>query len=109
LVFDADVIYSYVPPWDGAVAGMHEKYGLAHLKRHERLRGTSENDPGYYRPDLPIAAVSSLSIIPTMLTRTWGFVERTTNLKLLDKFWDKSESPFLEENFGFAARVSNQW
>jgi hypothetical protein len=44
-----------------------------------------------------------------MLTRTWGFVERTTNLKLLDKFWDKSESPFLEENFGFAARVSNQW
>ena len=101
--YDADVIYSYVPLSDEAVAGVHEKYGPAHLKRHERLRGTSDSDPGYYRPDLPIAAVSSLSIIPTVLTRTWGFIERITNLKLLDKFWDRSESPFLEENFGFLA------
>ncbi len=101
--FDADVIYSFVPLSDEVVGGMHEKYGPAHLKRHERLGGANVTDPGCYRPDLPIAMVSSLSIIPTVLARTWGFIERITNLKLLDRFWDRSESQFLEENFGFVS------
>jgi hypothetical protein len=101
--FDADVIYSYVPLSDGAVARIHEKYGPAHFKRHERLGITNVTDPGYYRPDLPIATVSSLSTVPAILTRTWGFIERITNLRLLDKFWETDESKFLEENFGFVA------
>lgn len=99
--FDADVIYSYVPLSDGVVGRIHEKYGPAHLQRHERLGSTNVTDPGYYRPDLPIATVSSLSTIPTVLTRTWGFLEPITNLELLDKFWDAGQSKFLEENFGF--------
>jgi hypothetical protein len=94
LYFDADVIYSYVALGDNVVAGIHERYSPAHLKYHDSKQAHS-------RPDLPLAAVSSLSIIPTVLTRTWGFIERITDLKLLNKFWDRTESPFLQENFGF--------
>jgi hypothetical protein len=98
--YDADVIYSYVALTDEVVAGVHERYGPAHLKWHGAMN-RKEDTPGYFKPELPIAGLSCLSVVPALLSRRWNLLERLTNPQILNKFWDRSESRFLSENFGF--------
>jgi len=98
--YNADVIYSYAALTDGAVASIHEQYGPAHLKQHGGMNQTKDA-PGYFEPDLPILGLSSLSVLPALLSRRWNVLERLTNPQILSKFWDRSESRFLSEIFGF--------
>jgi hypothetical protein len=100
--YDADIIYSYVALTDEAVASIHEQYGPAHLKRHgDGLPNQNQDAPSYFKPQLPISGLSSLSVVPALLTRRWNVLERLVTPQILNKFWDGSESPFLAENFGF--------
>jgi len=98
--YDADIVYSYVHLSDAAVAGIHERYGPAHLKYHGGAirRGDA---PPQYKPELPVQALASLSVISALLSRPWTALNRLANAQVLSKFWDRSESPFLAENFGF--------
>jgi hypothetical protein len=98
--YDADIIYSFVPLTDAAVAAVHEKYGPAHLVYHNPI-GLTSNERKYARIELPIRSLPSLSTVPAWLSRTWGFAERITRLRLIDKYFDQSESRFISENFGF--------
>jgi hypothetical protein len=105
--YDADVIYSYVALTDEAIVTMHEQYGPAHLKRHGGLN-QKQDAPGYFKPELPIPGLPSLSIVPALLSRRWNVLERLTNPQILSKFWEPSESPFISENFGFLSNSFNQ-
>ena len=71
--YDPDVIYSFVALTDGTVTRVHEKYGPAHLVYHNRI-GRKRGEEGYFRIELPLKAVPSLSVVPALLSRTWGFV-----------------------------------
>src|SRR5262249_50106386 len=100
--YDADIIYSFVPLNDQAVAAIHEKYGPAHLHHHSPI-GAGKVDDRYSRIELPIPGLRSLSIVPALLTRSWGIRGRMSDVRIIDKFWDQSQSPFIKENFGFLA------
>ena len=100
--YDSDVIYSFVALTDETVARVHEKYGPAHLVHHNPI-GRKRGEVGYFRIELPLKAVPSLSVVPALLSRTWGF-ERLSDLRIIDNYdnnFDQSQSPFIEENFGF--------
>ena len=98
--YDPDVIYSFVALTDGTVTRVHEKYGPAHLVYHNRI-GRKRGEEGYFRIELPLKAVPSLSVVPALLSRTWGFGERLSDLRIIDQYFDQSQSPFIKENFGF--------
>jgi hypothetical protein len=78
--YDADVICSFVPLTDDAVAAIHERYCPAHLV----YRKPPEAPPGtdsYFRVESPLRSLCSLSIIPALLSRPWGLGERMTDLR----------------------------
>ena len=100
LHYDADVIYSFVALADSAVADIHERYCPAHLEYHKPI-GKTKGDERYFRIELPIRGLRSLSVVPAMQTRTWGIGERMTDVRVIDRFFDRSESAFISENFGF--------
>ena len=100
LYYDADIIYSFVELSDGTVADLHEQYAPSHLVLHRELqRDAPENR--HYRIELPITSLSSLSVVPAFLSRSWGLGGPPQNVSLLSKYWDSSSSQFLQENFGF--------
>jgi hypothetical protein len=98
--YDPDVIYSFVALTDGTVTRVHEKYGPAHLVYHKPI-GRKRGEEGYFRIELPLKAVPSLSVVPALLSRTWGIGERLSDLRIIDIYFDQSRSPFIKENFGF--------
>jgi hypothetical protein len=98
--FDADIIYSFVRLDDAAVADMHERFGPAYLVLHPDRRRDAKEERSF-RIELPLQGLSSLSVLPVFTSRSWGFEGPPKNIKLVTKFWDGSESLFLQENFGF--------
>jgi hypothetical protein len=98
--YDADVIYSFVALTDETVTRVHEKYGPAHLVYHKPI-GRQQGEEDYFRIKLPMQGVLSLSVVPALLSRTWGIGERLSDLRIIDKYFDQSRSPFIRENFGF--------
>ena len=92
---DPDVIYSFVDLKEEAVLALHERYAPAHLVRHG-MHGARE-----YSIELPVGGLTSLSVLPALLSRNWGYEGPPKNLRLLGKYWDQSSSLFLQENFGF--------
>src|SRR5262245_60729419 len=100
--FDADIIYSFVALCDQVVTDMHERYAPAHLLQHWDHKAVDQQPAFEIR--LPYQALSSLSVLPAFCSRPWGFDGRPRNITVLNKFWDHSESRFLEENFGFLIR-----
>ena len=44
-------------------------------------------------------------MLPVFRGRTWGFDGPPREVKVLNKHWDQSASPFLEENFGFLSKT----
>ena len=102
--FDADILYSFVALDDAAVAQIRERYGPAHLLKHRKF----QRDPTHersFRIELPVTGLSSLSVLPVFRGRTWGFDGPPRDVKVLSKHWDRSVSPFLEENFGFLSKT----
>jgi hypothetical protein len=97
--FDADIIYSFVRLDDAAVADMHERFGPAFLMLHEDRRMGAEGKRSF-GIKLPLAGLSSLSVLPAFASRSWTHEGPPRNIKVLTKFWDRGESPFLQENFG---------
>lgn len=97
--FDADIIYSFVPLSDSAVELLHEQYAPALLTKHVIYRADVGN-PSNYRIALPVAALSSLSVLPAFLSRPSPFSPITKSAQLLDTFSSQARYPFLRENFG---------
>jgi hypothetical protein len=102
--FDADIFYSFVALDDASVAHIHERYGPAHLLRHREFQRDPTQKPSF-RIELPVTGLSSLSVLPVFCGRTWGFDGPPRDVKVLNKHWDGSASPFLEENFGFLSKT----
>lgn len=97
--FDPDIIYSFVHLTDAAVAEMHERFGPAYLLLHPVTLGAQQERS--FRIELPLRALSSLSVLSAYASRNWGYDGPPQNIKVLNIFWDRSESRFLRENFGF--------
>ncbi|OYX98116.1 MAG: hypothetical protein B7Y80_17240 [Hyphomicrobium sp. 32-62-53] len=102
--FDADILYSFVALDDASVARIHERYGPAHLVRHREFQRDPTRERSF-RIELPVNGLSSLSVLPVFRGRTWGFDGPPLDVKVLSKHWDRSASPFLEENFGFLSKT----
>lgn len=100
--FDPDVVYSFVNLTDAVVATFHERYAPAHLTHHREL-GIKADEPRRFRIKLPLQGLSSLSVLPTFISRSWGFEGPPKNIKLLSKYWDSDEARFLAENFGLVS------
>jgi hypothetical protein len=98
--FDADVIYSFVTLADAAVAALHERYAPAHLLLHQEI-GIRTPGERSFEIRLPLEGLTSLSVLPAFLARPWGIGGPPKDIKILDKFWDEAQSPFVQENFGF--------
>ncbi len=98
--FDADVAYSFVALSDPAILAFHERYAPAHLVYHREWQRDSSAERSF-KIELPLPGLSSLSVLPAFLSRSWGFDGPPRNVKILSKYWDQSESQFLQENFGF--------
>lgn len=96
-LFDADVIYSYAKLNEAAVQSTHEQFCPARLMYHNVQRFGQVN----YKPELPFSGLNSLSVIPALLEQSWGPFGKIVDLRILNKFWDQSESRVLRENFGF--------
>lgn len=98
--FDADIIYSFADLTDKAIENLDEKYAPGIICHHEdRYRGP-EGDRRY-NIELPIQALSCLSVLPMFASRRWGFGDKPQNILSFDKFWDGSSDAFISENFGF--------
>jgi hypothetical protein len=100
--FDADIIYSFVKLDDAVVADLHELLGPAFLRFHEDRRRSGEAERSF-SIRLPMAGVSSLSVLPAYASRSWTHEGPPRNIKVLTKFWDRGESSFLQENFGLVS------
>ena len=108
-LFDPDVIYSYVSLDDQAIASLNETFCPAKLVAHADRR--SSPDPANYEPALPFRALNSLSLVPALHGRHLSFWERLSDIQIIDRYFDQSESAFLRENFGFISssfRTSNR-
>src|SRR5262249_18482982 len=92
--FDADIIYSFVRLGDAAVADIHERFGPAFLPLHPDYRRSADEERSF-GVRLPVPALSSLSVLPVYASRAWSHEGPPQNIKVLTKFWDKSESAFL--------------
>ncbi|GGF62519.1 hypothetical protein GCM10007301_22800 [Azorhizobium oxalatiphilum] len=99
-VFDADIIYSFADLSDEAVAYLHETCGPAHLIKHRELSAKT-GEVLRYDIQLPISSLLSLSVLPAFRARSWGFEGPPRDIKVLETYWDGSDTPFLRENFGF--------
>ena len=97
--FDPDIIYSFVPLTDDAVAAVHERFSPAFLRLHQEPR--LQEGPPRFLIELPIAGLSSLSVLPAYASRSRGFPGQASKTEVLDRFWDRSSAPFVQENFGF--------
>ena len=80
-----------------AVAELHERFGPAFLMLHEDRRLGAEGKRSF-GIRLPLAGVSSLSVLPAFASRSWTHEGPPRNIKVLTKFWDRGESTFLQEN-----------
>ena len=98
--YDPDIIYSFVALSEEAIARIHEKYCPTHLKINSSA-ARPEQAAELGRVELPIQGLSSLSLITTLLNRRNMLTQKISDLKIIDKYYDGSESQFLEENFGF--------
>ena len=81
---------------------MHERFGPAFLMLHEDRRLGAEGKRSF-GIRLPLAGVSSLSVLPAFASRSWTHEGPPRNIKVLTKFWDRGESTFLQENFGLVS------
>ncbi|MEH2494482.1 hypothetical protein V1294_000961 [Bradyrhizobium sp. AZCC 1678] len=98
--YDPDIIYSFVALSEDAIARIHEKYCPTHLKI-DSSAARPEQAADLWRVELPIQGLGSLSLVTALLNRRNMLTGKISDLKIIDKYYDRSESQFLEENFGF--------
>ncbi|MDA9435115.1 hypothetical protein [Bradyrhizobium sp. CCBAU 51627] len=99
---DPDIIYSFVALSEDAIARIHEKYCPLYLKI-DASATRPEQVAEIWRIELPIQGLGSLSLITALLNRRNMLTGKISDLKVIDKYYDRGESRFLEENFGFVS------
>ena len=104
--YDPDIIYSYVDLSDAVIERYHEKLGPAFLVRHDFHR-REERDLHAYRPHLPVAPLSALSVV-AMLTRG-DMISAPRPVALVDTQLGTPPSLFLQENFGCYSQSLSPW
>jgi len=97
---DPDIIYSFVALSESAIARIQERYCPLYLKI-DASATRPEQVAELWRIELPIQGLSSLSLITALLNRRSILTGKISDLKVIDKYYDRGESRFLEENFGF--------
>ena len=70
---------------------MHERFGPAFLMLHED-RSLGAEGKRSFGIRLPLAGLSSLSVLPAFASRSWTHEGPPQNIKVLTKFWDRGES-----------------
>jgi len=106
--FDADVIYSFVSLNNAAIADMHEQYAPAYFNYHFK-RSVGHGKEEKFLIELPLRGLESLSVLPAFRSRAWAGSGRPKNVSVFNKFYDRSESKFIEENFGFLSKSFHNW
>ncbi|WP_146038089.1 hypothetical protein [Tabrizicola aquatica] len=104
-VYDPDVVYSYVDLTDAAILDFHERFTPGDLVLHY-LAGSAE-DWRRLRVSLPLEPLHSVSVIPMVKRHLQSRIDPIDKLFIVDRFWDKSHSEFIENNFGFISDTSS--
>lgn len=102
LLFDADIIYSYIDLAPDVIADIHETYCPLYLKKHQ-IYGDRKHDDHTLFPKLPLNGVTSLSILPMVRERR-GILDTNTR-KILDKDFGFDATQFFTDNFGFVSHT----
>ncbi len=105
-VYDADILYSYVDYDDATIEHLHEQFGPAFLIRHN-FYGRQERDQHAYRPQLPVAPLSVLSVTSVM-TRG-NMISAPRPVALIDCNLGTRPSPFLQQSFGCYSQSLSPW
>ena len=95
--FDPDVIYSYVGLGEAAVVYLHEWLFPSSLVRHEFFRA-DRRDAHDYRPRLPIAGLSVVTVLPRAAAPRLGGAR---GVRIIDAFGRMRGEAFARDSFGF--------
>jgi hypothetical protein len=97
-VYDPDIIYSYVDLTAASQAEIHEQFYPAYLVRHRMWHDEDKVDRHSFRPSLPVAPLSTSTVIPILARRSDYSGERT--IKVVSGSGSFAKSPFFCDNFG---------
>jgi hypothetical protein len=100
--YDPDIIYSFVALEEEAVAHIHERYSPTYLKIDGSIT-SQEGGIDLRQLELPLKGLGSLSLVTALLSRRNLLSGKISDLKIIDKYYDRNESQFIEENFGFVS------
>ena len=104
--YDPDIIYSYVDLSDATLERLHEQFGPAFLVRHDFHR-REQRDRHAYRPNLPVAPLSALSV--TAIMTRGDMISAPRPVALVDTHLGTQPSLFLQQNFGCYGQSLSPW
>ena len=102
--FDPDIDHSFVALTDASMAAIYEQYAPAYLTQHVDW-GLRRGEPRSFGIELPLKALSSLSVLPAFYSRSWDFDGIPTDLRILDKFWIVAKARFSKRILVFRVAV----
>ncbi len=104
--YDPDIIYVYSDLDEAVIAGLHERFGPAFLLKHEPY-DNGERDSRYFRPELPLNGLTSLSTAP-QYTRTYP-ASAPQPMLVVDYGPSQINDRFVDDNFGTPYSGFGSW
>lgn len=105
-IYDPDVLYAYTELDSPAVGRLRERYGPAFVLRHD-AHDSGERDTRYYRPELPFAMLSSLSVT---LQYARAYAPSSPQPMLIaDRLPGVPSDRFIDDNFGTPSDSFHRW
>ena len=104
--YDPDIIYVYSDLDEAVIADLHERFGPAFLSKHEPS-DNGERDTRYFRPDLPLNCLTSLSIAP-QYTRTYP-ASAPQPMLVVEYGPGQIHDRFVDDNFGTPYSCFGSW
>ena len=105
-VYDADIIYAYTDLDEAAVTSMQERFGPAFLTKHEPY-GDGNRNQRYFRPELPLECLTSLSVAPQYARAHPPSAPRP--MLVVDYLPGQPSDRFIEDNFGTPLGCFGSW
>ncbi|NKB55964.1 MAG: hypothetical protein GKS00_06480 [Alphaproteobacteria bacterium] len=96
-IYDPDIIYAYIDLDEAAVAELHERFGPSYVIKHEP-HDDGERDARYFRPEIPIECLSSLSVAP-YYARSFP-ASAPQPMLVVDYLPPQPSDRFVDDNFG---------
>lgn len=104
--YDPDIIYAYNEFDEAAISSLHELLGPAFLLKHEP-HDDRERDRRYFRPELPLECLTSLSVAPQYARLSPPSAPQP--MFVVDYLPGQPGDRFVDDNFGTPYRCFGWW